>query len=421
MARKRRVRIPKLSDKPEGHTGRYYTSLRGPTGKPKRVRFAKDRRESEKLYRRWVVEKYDDDAKIIIGNQPSSSDKPDQDTSLWHIANEYLDHEELRVRPDGSPRKRGTIDILTFHDNSQQVRNIVAWCKQRFGKRVAQASFANLITPTAYEAMMLDFVGRMSDSCVNKHRQRFWALARFARRAPRRVMLGFGPEDVRRFGGTVSQKQRQIPSVATIRKILQAATCEERLWVWMAIGLGFGQDDLARSRPIYFDAETYDMRRGKTGFERYGVMHPIVWAHLQCYLAETPRDPEGLLFITRNGNPLVWKRTKTADELRNGTTTHGPTKLPYKRTDNVAHRWKALLKRAEVKGWKEGFSVWRRLGCTAYGSRPRIGLSEIRTFMGHGATQAADNYLKPLSPEVKTVVKWINRMLDCDDAGAWRS
>ncbi len=61
-----RKRIPKLSDKPEPGTGRYYTSFRAASGTARRQRFTKDRKESEQLYRRWVIEHYDDSADIII-------------------------------------------------------------------------------------------------------------------------------------------------------------------------------------------------------------------------------------------------------------------------------------------------------------------------------------------------------------------
>ena len=33
---------------------------------------------------------------------------------------------------------------------------------------------------------------------------------------------------------------------------------------------------------------------------------------------------------------------------------------------------------------------------------------------------AAGQYMKPLTPQVKEVVEWVNRMLDSDDADAWK-
>jgi len=53
-------------------------------------------------------------------------------------------------------------------------------------------------------------------------------------------------------------------------------TLRQRLWIWMGLGLGFGNDDLAQARPIHFDKDSYDMSRGRTGFQRYGEMRPMV-------------------------------------------------------------------------------------------------------------------------------------------------
>ena len=44
----------------------------------------------------------------------------------------------------------------------------------------------------------------------------------------------------------------------------------------------------------------------------------------------------------------------------------------------------------------------------------------MRTFLGHGKSNAADEYLKPLVPETKEVVEWVNRMLDSNDMNAWK-
>ena len=97
-----RQRIPKLSEKPEPRTGRYYASFRGPNGTARRRRFTKDRKESEPLYRRWVVEHYDDTAGIII--RDGSGFKGDMERTLPYIANAFLRHDEGRVRLDGALR-----------------------------------------------------------------------------------------------------------------------------------------------------------------------------------------------------------------------------------------------------------------------------------------------------------------------------
>ena len=417
LRKHKKRRIPKLSTKPEPGTLRYYASFRGPDGKPKRKRFTKDPNESELAYHRWVIENYDQSARIIAGDHDAGNANFDQ--CLPVIANAFIQHEEQRVRSDEARRAKGTISLRVFDDNRRQVVDILRWCKDRFKDRLRRAPFSELMTETDYESMMLHFVKRLSDSQINKHRQRFWAIVRFARRAPFRVRCSFGPEDVRAFGGTETRKQRQMPTIDMIQRVLAAATERERLWIWMGLGLGFGNDDLAHARPLHFDSNSYDMRRGKTGLPRYGSMRPMVWLHMQEYLKEFPRNETELLFITSKGNPVVWVRAKTEDELKYGTSTSGPSEFPYKRCDSLSQAWNKLKKRAGLTEWKEGFYLWRHLGATAYASQPGIGIAQLRTFLGHGKSDVADEYMKPLTPEIKDVVQWVNQMLDSNDLNAW--
>ncbi len=414
----RKRRIPRLSDKPEPGTGRYYTSYRDPAGKPRRQRFSTDRTESELAYHRWVVENYDQAAAIVT--RDSEVGKGDLDDSLPAIAEAYLQHERRRVRLEEARRAKGTISLRVFDDNRRQVVRILRWCKETYGTKLGTTPFDQVLGATDYESMMLSLVTRLGASQVNKHRQRFWEIVRFARRAPFSIRLPFSQEDVRKFGGTETKKTRQIPTVKMIQTLLEAATVRERLWIWMGLGLGFGNDDLARARLVHFDADSYDMRRGKTGFPRFGVMRPQVWAHLREYLKSTPRQADELLFVTRTGRPLVWVMTKTIDEMLNGTSTRKPAKTPFKRSDDVAQAWRKLRIRADLEQWKEGFYVWRHLGATAYAARPGTGIAQLRTFLGHGRSDAADEYLKPLTPETKEVVEWINKTLDSKELNAWK-
>jgi len=120
-------------------------------------------------------------------------------------------------------------------------------------------------------------------------------------------------------------------------------------------------------------------------------------------------------FVTR-----LWVTAKSKDEMVNGTSTRGPAKTPFKRCDSMAQAWRKLKKRAGVEDWREGFYVWRHLGATAYASLPGTGIAQLRTYLGHGKSNAADEYLKPLTPETKQVVEWINETLDAEDLNAWK-
>ena len=65
-------------------------------------------------------------------------------------------------------------------------------------------------------------------------------------------------------------KAKKLPTVTQLKKLLRASDARGRAMIWLGIGLGFGQTDLAEVRVGQIDEESYDLRRGKTGIERYG-------------------------------------------------------------------------------------------------------------------------------------------------------
>ena len=412
-----RNRIPKLAG-PEKHTAKFYASFRDADGRAQKIRFTRDRKESERLYRRWIVENYDN---TTIISQEELEDKQGFIACLPLIADAYVQAQAKRVRPDEAPRKQGTISVTQFYAIKKFAVNVVAWMHEHFGERLGITSFSDLVDAEDYNLMMLDFTHRFSTSQISKHRNCFWDLARFARTKPFEQRLRFSREDVRPFGGGEQRRERAIPTVDILRQILLAATVEEEVWIWMAIGLAFGNDDLARSKPLHFGSERYDLRRGKTGIERYGCMRPLVWAQLCRHLQQNPRKPDELLFVSQTGHSLVYTRTKTADEIKNGTRTHRPTPMPYVKVDLVSRKWRKLLERSGVVGWSEGFYVLRHLGATAFGTMPGISLNEMKRFLGHTTSQMADHYMRPLRPGVEDTVNWVNRMLQSADPDVWRS
>ena len=165
--------------------------------------------------------------------------------------------------------------------------------------------------------------------------------------------------------------------------------------VWMSIGLGFGQGDLSAARVEHFDDKNYDMRRGKTGIERYGDVPPLVWHALQRYLARNPREKGNRLFLTKQSQPLV----------------HGTT-------DSVVQWWDELRTSLRDEGdGLNGYYSFRHLGASEYGSRPGCSISDMRRWLGHSASSAvADRYMKPVSPEYKAVVEWVRKSLQSGKA-----
>ncbi|MCH8146773.1 MAG: hypothetical protein IH987_02120 [Planctomycetes bacterium] len=111
---------------PRNQSRRRVRTTRGiapPTALPRRQRFTKDDKESEQLYRRSVIERYDDSVDIIV--RDGSALNGYLERTLPSIANTLIQHDEGRVRPDGSPRTGGTISLLVFHDNRHQLVNIL--------------------------------------------------------------------------------------------------------------------------------------------------------------------------------------------------------------------------------------------------------------------------------------------------------
>ncbi len=157
--------------------------------------------------------------------------------------------------------------------------------------------------------------------------------------------------------------------------------------IWMAIGCGFGQRDLASIRVGQVDKKSYDLRRGKTGIERYGETPPMVWNAIQEYLK---RQHGALMFITVKGMPVV-----------------------HEHADSVHLWWSKLVKRLgeDCKG-AGGFYTLRHLGATEFGSRTGCSIGAMKRWLGHSASSdMADVYMKPVSPENRPVIEWVRTAL----------
>jgi integrase len=167
--------------------------------------------------------------------------------------------------------------------------------------------------------------------------------------------------------------------------------------VWMGIGLGSGQPDLASVRVGQIDREGYDLRRGKRAMERFGKTPPLVWAYVTAYLTEYPRADGDLMFITRKGLPIV-----------------------HSHADSVQQWWhKARKAIGESSESLEGFYVLRHVGATELGSRPGCSISDMRRWLGHAtSSRVADVYMKPVAPEHKPLVSWVRRQPSSTRVGA---
>lgn len=185
-------------------------------------------------------------------------------------------------------------------------------------------------------------------------------------------------------------QETRLPTLPQLKRLFQESEAREQLMIWMGIGLGFGPSDLAAVRVGQIDKGSYDLRRGKTGIERFGETPPLIWNLIHKYVKQSKRESGDLLFVTRSGKPLV----------------HG-------RTNSVQLWWDKL--REDIEESKEtlgGFYMLRHLGATEYGSRAGVSIGLVKRWLGHSASsRVADEYMKPVSPEDKPAVEWVRDAL----------
>ncbi|MBK8269387.1 MAG: site-specific integrase [Planctomycetes bacterium] len=160
--------------------------------------------------------------------------------------------------------------------------------------------------------------------------------------------------------------------------------------IWLGIGCGFGARDLAAIRVGQITQDAYDLRRSKTGVERFGETPPRVWQFVRMYQKRERRPQGQLLLVTRNGSPLV-----------------------HSKSNAVTQWWEKLRKRVgESKETLPGFYTLRHLGATEFGSRPGTSIGDVKRWLGHSAgSDMADVYMRPVRPELREVVQWVRSRL----------
>ncbi len=89
-------------------------------------------------------------------------------------------------------------------------------------------------------------------------------------------------------------------TVAQLEKLLEATDFRGRTFIWLGIGLGFGPKDLSAIRVGQIVNDAYDLRRGKTGIERFSETPPCVW--IACVRAAVALAAAALLDDCRVGH-----------------------------------------------------------------------------------------------------------------------
>jgi integrase len=401
MSKHANKRIPKLRFTTLRGIG-WHVNYRDPvTGTPRKHRFNIIEREREAearvLYHSWIIEQLGGNGNQALPTQAEPRRKRRKNTvpvlsgCLLEIASGFLESEKLRTRSAHEPRRRGTITEPVFRDRKKHVRDFLEFLNVQHGAGAVGKMRLSDLTMEDIETYNRLLVKRgFSDSQVVKRLQLIKAIIDRAGRPEHGGQMLTWNWDSRDVAHGTPPGERTLPTRKQIVRMLRGTDLRGRLMIWLGVGLGFGARDLAAIRVGQIAKDAYDLRRGKTGVERYGVTSPRVWRYVSLYQQREKRPAGQLLFVTKNGVPLVQS------------------------TSNAVTQWWDKLRRrvGESKETLPGFYTLRHLGATEFGSRPGTSISEVRRWLGHAAgSDVADTYMRPVRPEDKDVVLWVRKRL----------
>lgn len=182
---------------------------------------------------------------------------------------------EARIRNPGEPRRQGTIVKAVYKDRRKHITDFLDFLNERHGERVTSRMKIADLSMADVEGFNQWAVGEgYSASQVNKRMQMVKGIIDRAGRPEHGGQVLSWNWDSRDLAHGKPSEARTLPKRHQLRCVLAACELRERTMVWMAIGLGFGQQDLANVRAGQIDQESYDLRRSKTGIERFGITPP---------------------------------------------------------------------------------------------------------------------------------------------------
>jgi integrase len=396
--RPRKQRVPQLRYSDWRGIG-YHANYRDlETNTPRKKVFGRvTKAEAERLYHQWLADRLNGrpEAEGTGRKRRQASSKAAADVvpgSLLHVASDLLRYDQERVRSEAGPKTPGTLHPRACANRKKALTDFLRYMNERHG----QAAVAHMqlldVAMQDVETFNRSLVKEgLSDAAVKARMQMIKALIDRAGRPE------FGHQalawnwDARDLIHGQTRVARQLPTYDQLKRLLRASEPREQALIWMGLGLGFGPSDLAAVRVGQIDHRRYDLRRGKTGIDRYGDTPPRVWKVIQAYLETSPKKKGDLLFVTRNGNPLV----------------HGST--------NAVTLWWTKLRQqiGETKDSLGGFYVLRHLGATEFGDRDGCSISAMKRWLGHAASsRVADTYMKPVAPEHRQIVVGVRRLLN---------
>lgn len=402
----KRLKVPKLAYSTNRNIG-YHVSYRHPvSGMPTKHRFGMIPKATASLeFSRWLTVYLEqrssqpsvsvDRGQAEVEHRPAPTRLPQGD-SLAAVASGLLTYEKARVRDRSVARAKGTIDPTVYGDREKHLKDFLHHLNLRHGQGVVGVmTLASLSMPDveSYNRKLAD--EGYSASQVQKRMQIVKRLIDRAGRPEHGLQVLSWNWDSRDTAYGKPAAERTMPTLPQFKAILKACALRELTMVWMAVGLGFGQRDIAATRVGHIDHEGYDMRRGKTGIERYGETPPKVWSLISQYLATASLNDGDLMFRTRLGDPVA--------DAKN---------------DSIQQWWNKLRSALNMDGTLGGFYLLRHLGATEYGSRPGCSIGSMKRWLGHSASSSiADVYMKPVPPENKALIEWVRDQLRSSGAG----
>ena len=406
----RKKRIPQLSYTENRGTG-YYVSYRDPeTDQPRKHRFGKiPRSQAIEQYQNWLAAHLKGETTPPIKRGPKKlveqiGQKQKHETvnadiilgSLLQVCSNFLIYELSRIRAADGPRTQNTISQKQFNTRKQFAQEFMQFLNTRYGAgTVGRMKLAELAMEDieGFNKMLVD--SDFSDSQVRKRMQCIKSIIdRAGRPENGRQLLPWNWNSRDAYHGR-PDKPIALPTLKQLKLVLRECDNQRTAMVWLGIGCGFGQRDLAAIRVGDIDGTSYDLRRPKTGIDRYGDTPKLVWNVVRQYLTSVPRSDGELMFLTQRGQPLV-----------------------HNDSDSVEQWWTRLRDSlGDVGAGLNGFYALRHLGATEFGSRPGCSIGDMRRWLGHSVSSSvADRYMRPVSPQTRAVVDWVRKCLQTGKA-----
>lgn len=369
-----RTRVPKLKFTRLRDIGWHVSYRDRATRTPRRHRFGILEREREAeariLYHAWVLEHLGGNGTTT---HPTTVAPPVRrklspevlSGSLLEIGSALIESERSRSRIGDEPRRQGTIAAPVFRDRKKQIHDFLAFLNERHGPgAVARMRLADLSMDDV-EQFNRHIAKDFSASQVGKRIQLVKAIIdRAGRPEHGNQVLGWNwdSRDVVHGKPTV---ERTFPTRRQLVRLLRGSDFRGRTMIWLGIGLGFGARDLAAIRVGQIAKDAYDLRRSKTGIERYGHTPPRVWRYVSLYQNRRRRPPGEFLFLTRTGTPLVHPKSNAVTQWWDIAGVRDANRIPRlagDRRQGMTHRQALKVQLGGVVGGPAGVwavdSVW---------------------------------------------------------------